>query len=170
MAFLALACQRGREDPEEFAARTAVTRYNRTLVEAYRASRADLLTGVASDAEVSRAAAIISGLLKDGRYMEARQTSFDVERTAVARADDGALFGRVDATEAWEYEHRPLDARAGSGAPRKQTTYKLAYLLEKTKAGGWIVAEVIDREHAQTRLPVSRAWQVTQGAIRGEGR
>ncbi len=147
LSVLALAaCQRAREDPEAYAARNAVIRFNQRLVEAYRASRAELMSDVADADEVSRAAATISGLLSQGLYMEARQTSFQVERTSIARGEQRPVSAEMEVLETWEYEHRALGAR-DVPSPKKKVTYKLAYQLRKTDAGGWIVAEVIDREH-----------------------
>ncbi len=148
LALLALglaACPRGREDAEAYAARNAVVRYNQALVEAYRASRADLLTQAASPAEISRVAAIISGLASRGEFMEARQTSFQVTRTEVTAGDTGPVSARVDATETWTYEHRALSRRDAPVAP-KTVDYHLTYLLEPSESG-WRVGKVLDQEH-----------------------
>ncbi len=128
--------------------------FNQRLVEAHRASRADVMSDVADADEVSRAAATISGLLSQGFYMEARQISFQVERTSIARAKERPVSAEMEVLETWEYEHRPLGAR-DVPVSKKKVTYKLAYQLRKTDAGGWIVAEVIDREHPRPPGPAT---------------
>ncbi len=151
-ALMLVACQRRREGVEEYAARNAVVRYNQRLVEAFRASRADLMSDVAEPGEVSRSAAIISGLLSKGLCMEARQTSFEVERTSLPRGNDASSFAELYAVESWEYEHRLYDPSCSRpGETKKQASYKLAYRLRKTGTGAWIVADVIDRENPPVR-------------------
>ncbi len=133
-----LGCRLHRETPDEHAARTAVMRYNEALVRAFRDCRAERLHGVATDEEVSRVAAVIAGLLRDQKYMEARQTQFKVERIGVTsqRAD-------VDAVEEWSYEHRPLPDR-NRAAPAKAAKYRLTYQLKRTSSG-WEVDKVLHR-------------------------
>jgi len=130
-----------------YAAKNAVVRYNQGLVEAFRASRADLLTQVATENEVSRVSALIAGLATRGQYMEARQTAFEVKHTEVLRAPDGGVAGaKVDADETWAYEHRALAAR-DAPSEVKTASYRLSYLLER-KEQGWLVGQVLDRERS----------------------
>lgn len=147
LALLALAaCPRPREDAEVYAAKNAVVRYNQALVESYRAGRAELLVGVASEGEVSRVAALISGLATRGQYMEARQTAYAVTRAEVRPGGDGGRGGAVvDAEERWVYEHRSLGAR-DAPVPQKTLGYRLSYLLER-RGDGWVVAQVLDQDH-----------------------
>lgn len=141
---LALAgCPRRREDPESYAARNAVIRYNQGLVEAFRASRGDLLGGVASSDEISRVVAVISGLATRGQYMVATQVTFDVVEIKVDPTTDGGLStARVEARESWRYEHRSLAAH-DAPAPPKALDYHLRYKL-KREGAGWLVDEVED--------------------------
>lgn len=146
LAVLLTACPRAREDAEAYAARNAVIRYNQALVEAFGASRADLLTAVATEEEISRVAAVISGLARQDQYMVARQTSFEVRSTDLEPVPDAGLAAaRVSATETWSYEHRPL-ARREVPVPPRTVTYRLTYLLRR-QGSGWLVGQVLDQEH-----------------------
>lgn len=146
LALALAACPRPKEDAEVYAAKNAVVRYNQGLVEAYRASRADLLAQVATESEVSRVAAVIAGLASRGQYMEARQTAYEVKRTELLRAPDGGVGGaRVRAEETWTYEHRALAAR-DAPSEVKTASYRLSYLLERREQG-WVVGQVLDQDH-----------------------
>jgi hypothetical protein len=146
-AVLALcACPRPKEDAEAYAARNAVIRYNQALVEAFRASRADLLSSVATEDEISRVAAIIAGLARNEQFMVARQTSFEVTRTTLEPpAEGGAATAQVSATEAWSYQHRALSSR-DAPTPPKTASYRLTYLLRRGEAG-WLVGRILDEDH-----------------------
>lgn len=133
-------CPRQQENAEAYAARNAVVRYNQALVEAFRASRAELLTEVATGDEISRVVSIIAGLATRGQFMVSRQTNFEVIRTTVATDDGGAPTATVEAKETWTYEHRSLEAK-NTPVPPKTVSYRLTYLLEP-HGGGWLVGKV----------------------------
>ena len=144
VAALALGCPRQKEDAASYAARNAVIRYNQALVEAFRASRADLLTDASTEDEMSRVAAVIAGLTTRSQFMLARQTSFEVARIVVYAEDGGVPRARVEAKESWSYEHRSLTARETPVTP-KTITYELTYELVSRPGGGWLVTEVRER-------------------------
>ena len=139
LALLLSACAPRRESPEAYAARNAVIRYDQALVEAFRASKSSRLTGVATDDEVARNAAVIAALLRDGKFMEARQIAFEVEK--IRLLPDGRA--EVDAAETWSYEHRPLADPARPVAPRT-VRYALTYRLKRA-GEGWAVDQVVSR-------------------------
>lgn len=137
-ALAASACGPRIDDPEVHAVRTTVLRYNQRLVEAYRARRADLLDGIASETEIARTSRLIAGLLARAQYMEARQheLKFGNVRVSGPHAD-------ADTEERWAYEHRAL-ARPDERAPAREATYRLKYRLKRREGGGWLVDEVLE--------------------------
>lgn len=145
---VAAGCQREAEAPDAYAARTAVTRYNQALVEAFRTRDQERLAAVASEAERSRVGAIIAGLLVQGRVMLARQTEERVEKV-VPRGPD--LF-EVDTVESWAYEHREATSPEAQ-APRKTLTYAMAYEVRRT-GDAWVVQHAETREERQGAAPV----------------
>lgn len=145
LAGTVVACRRAPETVEAYTVRNAVIRYNQALVEAFAASRAELMKGVATDAEITKVASIISGLASQDQYMQARQTSFTVEGSELSATQSATL----DATEDWVYEHRPFD---GGSAPAKRLRYRLRYHL--TQAGGsWLVDRVEDLQNREPPGP-----------------
>lgn len=142
LALALAACQRERLPPDEHAARTAVVRYNEALVLAYRSGNAAPMRDVALPAEVDRVDSTIRALAAEGRYMEARQVESRVVGVTVNPRPDGVTL--VETVEAWEYEHRALDAR-DRAAPAKRAKYRLVYDLVR-RDGRFVVHRLVEHE------------------------
>ena len=133
---LATSCQRPRESPDAYAASVAVQRYNQRLLEAFRASRADLLADVAGPGEVSRVSAIVAGLTAEGRHMEARQIEFTpVSVHADGPGDGGARTVTVRSRERWSYEHR---GSGGETLKQGEASYRMIYTVVQEQ-DRWVV-------------------------------
>jgi hypothetical protein len=135
-------CARDRLSADEHAARTAVVRYNESLVQAYRTGNRELMRDVAALEEVERIGNIVASLAAAGRTMEARQTGFRVLGVTINEREDGVTL--VETLETWTYEHRALADR-DRPAPAKEAKYRLAYNL--VRAGGrFVVHRIVEHE------------------------
>lgn len=155
---LALACQRQPESPEAHEVKTAVARYNQVLVQAYRASKAELMQEVAGENEVARVAAVIAGLAAQSKFMEARPPRLEYRRVRVEAAGGPPVAGdelagktaEVGTEEDWTYEHRSLAERDRATEPKK-AKYRMTYRLERSPHG-WYVMEAFDEDHPPARI------------------
>ncbi len=135
-------CARDRLSADEHAARTAVVRYNETLVQAYRTGNRELMRDVAALEEVERIGSVVGSLAAAGRTMEARQTGFQVLGVTINPREDGVTL--VETLETWIYEHRDMADR-DRPAPAKEAKYRLAYNL--VRAGGrFVVHRIVEHE------------------------
>lgn len=135
-----VACGRLAETSDQRAARAAVTRYARALVDAYRAAKPEILQPVAGAPEVARVRRVISALAERGEFMEARPPKLRFIKIDVQPGP----WAMVETEETWEYEHRALSDRARATGPKK-ARYRVLYRLQR-QGGGWLVDQAVDED------------------------
>ncbi|BDG08852.1 hypothetical protein [Anaeromyxobacter paludicola] len=140
---LALACQRPKESPDGYAARVAVERYNQRLLEAFRVQRADVLEDVAGAGEVSRVAAILSGLAAQGRHMDARQLELTPVSVSFAAREGGGRTATVRTRERWAYRH--LGA-GGESLKDGEALYRMTYTVVEDESRWTVERAAVDPE------------------------
>jgi hypothetical protein len=132
-------CQQAADQVDDHGARTAVDRYVEALVTAYRTGQPEALEPVATEAERSRAKAVIDGLAKEGRRLEARPLEVEVEGSRRLMED---LF-EVTTRERWRYEHRAISA-PDRPATARQVTYRMSYQVRRV-GRSWVVSSAVER-------------------------
>lgn len=131
-----IGCAAPLQDPEAQLLETAIRRYNRALVDAYRELSVDPLQGIASEREVGKVNMILNGFRAKNQYMEAELKKVEVKE--VKRKSGDSVD--VETKELWRYRH--MDKKTGQEIkPWTEADYKLIYQLVKSE-GNWIVGSV----------------------------
>lgn len=135
-AGLASGCGRGGSLSAERAERL-VRAYNQRLIEAYRSSDPELLEGVAGPSECRKILGLIGVKSDQGISLDATLLSLAVR--GVERRAAGTVV--VTTEEAWRYADRRIGSGETVGEPSADH-YRMAYHLERLKAGTWVVGQV----------------------------
>lgn len=129
----AAGCAAATESVGDYDLKTAVQRYNETLVAAYALGGAGPLSESASPNELQRIDDIIGFLAQGGMVMDARQESFEAQKVSIA----GNGRATMESSEVWWYRHwNPITGEVRQ-APRR-VRYQMRYTLVKNE-GRWLV-------------------------------
>lgn len=139
-AFIRIIQERRALAREREAAKEAVERYNKILVQAYNRPNPDLMEKITTEEELKRVALYIMFNLTNNRVLKAHLDELKFDEVKIEKK----RWAKVKTIENWSYKY--LDFKTKKiVVPVKKARYKVTYTLEKRK-GRWLVSSLSQRE------------------------